>query len=131
VYLIDTNVWLERLLDHPQATAVEQFLAHTPTTALFLTDFAFHSLAIILLRLKKPTLWRTFLHDTMIDGHVGLLSVLPQEMLRLNEVMDAYGLDFDDAYQYTAAETHDLTVISYDTDFDRTPRGRKTPSDFL
>lgn len=67
----------------------------------------------------------------MIDGHVGLLSVLPQEMLRLNEVMDAHGLDFDDAYQYTAAETHDLTVISYDTDCDRTPRGRKTPSDFL
>lgn len=102
MYLIDTNVWLERLLDHPQATAVEQFLTHTPTTALFLTDFAFHSLAIILLRLKKPTLWRTFLQDTMIDGHVGLLSVLPQGMLRLNEVMDAYRLDFDDAYQYTA-----------------------------
>ena len=51
-------------------------------------------------------------------------------MLHLNEVMDAHGLDFDDAYQYTAAEPHDLTVISYETDFDRTPRGRKTPSDF-
>jgi hypothetical protein len=40
-------------------------------------------------------------------------------------------LDFDDAYQYVAAEKHDLTLISFDADFDRTERGRKTPADIL
>ena len=41
------------------------------------------------------------------------------------------GLDFDDAYQYVAAETHNLTLVSFDADFDRTERGRKTPADVL
>jgi len=39
-----------------------------------------------------------------------------------------FGLDFDDAYQYTAAEKYNLTLLSFDTDFDRTARGRKTPA---
>ena len=40
----------------------------------------------------------------------------------------AYRLDFDDAYQYVAAEFHGLTLVSLDVDFDRTPRGRLTPA---
>ncbi len=36
-------------------------------------------------------------------------------------------LDFDDAYQYTVAGKFDLIIVSFDHDFDRTPRGRKTP----
>jgi hypothetical protein len=42
-----------------------------------------------------------------------------------------FRLDFDDAYQYVAAEKHDLTLVSFDADFDRTDRGRKTPVDVL
>jgi predicted nucleic acid-binding protein len=41
------------------------------------------------------------------------------------------GLDFDDAYQYVAAEKRDLTLVSFDSDFDRTRRGRKTPGEVL
>ncbi|MCF6148000.1 MAG: PIN domain-containing protein [Candidatus Kuenenia sp.] len=33
----------------------------------------------------------------------------------------------DDAYQYAVAEKYGLTLVSFDTDFDRTARGRKTP----
>ena len=29
------------------------------------------------------------------------------------------------------AEKHDLTLVSFDADFDRTDRGRKTPADIL
>jgi len=43
--------------------------------------------------------------------------------------MDEFKLDFDDAYQYIAAEKYDLTIVSFDSDFDRTTRGRKTPSE--
>ena len=45
--------------------------------------------------------------------------------------MREFNLDFDDAYQYTAAEKHDLTIVSFDADFDRTKRGRKTPWEVL
>ena len=38
-----------------------------------------------------------------------------------------YQLDFDDAYQYVAAAKHGYILVSFDGDFDRTERGRKTP----
>ncbi|GAI81133.1 unnamed protein product [marine sediment metagenome] len=40
-----------------------------------------------------------------------------------------YSLDFDDAYQYVVAEKNGLTIISFDADFDRTEKGRKTPGE--
>lgn len=44
---------------------------------------------------------------------------------------ERFRLDFDDAYQYVAAEKHNLTLVSLDADFDRTERGRKTPTQIL
>jgi predicted nucleic acid-binding protein len=35
---------------------------------------------------------------------------------------------FDDAYQYAVADEYDLTIVSFDTDFDKTTRGRQPPS---
>jgi predicted nucleic acid-binding protein len=46
-------------------------------------------------------------------------------------VAERFNLDFDDAYQYTAAEKYDLTLVSFDSDFDHTERGRKTPAEVL
>jgi len=40
-------------------------------------------------------------------------------------------LDFDDAYQYAAAEKYILTLVSYDRDFDGTELGRTTPAKVL
>jgi len=40
-----------------------------------------------------------------------------------------FGLDFDDAYQCAAADHYGLTIVSFDSDFDRTEKGRKTPDD--
>jgi len=39
-----------------------------------------------------------------------------------------FNLDFDDAYQYALAECYGFAIVSFDTNFDRTERGRKTPS---
>jgi len=39
-----------------------------------------------------------------------------------------FNLDFDDAYQYAVAEKHDLTIVSFDSDFDGTTRGRREPA---
>ena len=50
---------------------------------------------------------------------------------QINLVMGEFNLDFDDAYQYVAAEKNDSIIVSLDTDFDRTERGRKTPWEVL
>jgi len=53
MYLLDTNIWLERLLGQPKANEVGRLLSLIPSNEIFITDFAFHSLCVILIRLKK------------------------------------------------------------------------------
>jgi hypothetical protein len=53
MYLVDTNVWLERLLDQARSEEVGQFLNHVPSNQLLITDFAFHSICVVLTRLGQ------------------------------------------------------------------------------
>jgi hypothetical protein len=48
MYLIDTNVWLERLLDQVRSEEAGHFLAEVPSEHLAMTDFSFHSVGLIL-----------------------------------------------------------------------------------
>jgi predicted nucleic acid-binding protein len=52
-------------------------------------------------------------------------------MERVVGVMATFGLDFDDAYQYVAAEREQATLVSFDKDFDKTEQGRQTPGQVL
>jgi len=52
-YLVDTNVWLERLLGQKQSQVVHQFLRLFPVSELFVSDFSIHSIGVILLRYHK------------------------------------------------------------------------------
>jgi predicted nucleic acid-binding protein len=53
MYLVDTNVWLERLLAQQRAAEVARFLNDTPSENLWITDFSFHSIGVLLTRLKQ------------------------------------------------------------------------------
>ncbi|MBC7262557.1 MAG: type II toxin-antitoxin system VapC family toxin, partial [Chloroflexi bacterium] len=124
MYLIDTNVWLERLLHQEHSDEIGQFLSYTPSERLFTTDFSLHSIGIVMHRLKRLDALLSFIQDVFIDGAVALIHLGPEDMYRLVRTMDQYNLDFDDAYQYVAAEKYDLTIVSLDSDFDRTEKGR-------
>lgn len=52
-------------------------------------------------------------------------------MERLVAVGRDHRLDFDDAYQYVAAELNDVLLVSFDGDFDNTELGRITPTEAL
>jgi predicted nucleic acid-binding protein len=80
--------------------------------------------------LQKHKLFDSFLDDLVIDG-IGILSLKPNELKKLGAVSQAFHLDFDDAYQYAVAEKYDYTLVSFDSDFDNTKRGRKTPAEVL
>ena len=131
VYLVDTNVWLERLLDQERSEEVGRFLDQIPPAQYCLTEFAFHSIGITLIRLAKKDLLLKFVRDTISDQTVVLVRLGPEDIERVVAATERFKLDFDDAYQYVAAEKHDLTLVSLDADFDRTDRGRKTPADVL
>jgi len=86
---------------------------------------------VVLSRLGKKEVLLQFVRDAFVEGAVALVSLQPDEMEFLVEVMSKFKLDFDDAYQYVAAEKHDVVIVSFDSDFDRTERGRKSPGDLL
>jgi len=131
MYLVDTNIWLERLLNQEKADEVAQFLSKIPSEHLMMTDFTFHSIGVILSRHNEQETLQRFTQDVLIDGAVTLVSLEPTDIQRLIETMTEYKFDFDDAYQYVAAEKYSVDLISFDSDFDRAERGRKTPLQVL
>lgn len=126
---MDTNVWLERILDQAKSEEVGQFLDRTPTERLFISDFAFHSIGIILTKLNRSAAFLTFVNDVLLDGNVTEVRLGPDEMPEVVRVMNTFSLDFDDAYHYVIAEKYDLAIVSFDGDFDRTQIGRKAPAE--
>ncbi len=43
-YLVDTNIWLERLLDQDKSYVVSKFLDLVPAIQIFISDFTVHSI---------------------------------------------------------------------------------------
>ena len=124
--LLDTNIFLEAVFNQPQALNA-RLLLNNPRHNLFISDFGLHSVGVQLLRRRGHQRWRRFLHELIIPGQVAVLVLPNAELLRVTDVAQQYHLDFDDAYQYVTAEHYQLTLVSFDSDFDRTPRGRQTP----
>lgn len=131
MWLLDTNIWLERLLGQEQAEVVGELLDTLNTAELCMTDFTLHSIGVICGRLRQRSVFSQFVQDVLIDGGVLLVRVPPEAMGRVVEVMATFGLDFDDAYQYVAAEREQATLVSFDRDFDKTEQGRQTPGQVL
>lgn len=131
MYLVDTNLWLERLLDQVRSEEVGQFLERVAPERLFITDSSFHSIGVVLDRLQRTDVLLHFVRDVFVEGGVTLIHLDPDDTSRLVDVISATKLDFDDAYQYTAAEKYDLSIVSFDGDFDRTERGRRVPAQVL
>ena len=131
MYLVDTNVWLERLLEQERAEEVKRFLDSVSSDQLAITDVSFHSIGVILNRLNRREGLLRFVQDTLIDGAVRLIRLSPADTQRQVNIIEQLRLDFDDAYQYVMAEQYSLTMVSFDSDFDQTPRGRKTPAEIL
>ena len=75
--------------------------------------------------------FKQFLDDLIVTGGTRLLRLSTQDMEIIPTVAQQFGLDFDDAYQYVLADKYDLEIVSFDSDFDRTKKGRKTPNEIL
>ena len=131
VYLLDTNIILELLLDQDRADQVAAFLKQAAPDSLHISEFSLYSLGVILLRLKRFDLFLRSVKDLFLSEAIGLLRLGAEDMAKVSEVAQAFDLDFDDSYQYVAAEKFNLELLSFDRDFDRTPRGRKTLEEIL
>jgi predicted nucleic acid-binding protein len=124
--LLDTNVFLEIFLEQDQAAEARSLLSRGDDHEFFTSDFSVHSIGLLLFRRKQHQAFRLFLKDVLLTASASLLSLGVADMDSIVAAAQRFNLDFDDAYQYVAAEKYDLTLVSLDDDFDRTERGRQT-----
>src|SRR3990172_6352038 len=126
--LIDTNILLEIILEQEKADEARALLSRTDDQWLCMSDFGLHSIGLLLVRRKQPDIFRQFVQDMIVDGGVAVSSLAAEDMESVLEASEKFNLDFDDAYHYAVAGKHGLILVSFDADFDRTQRGRRTPS---
>lgn len=131
MYLLDTNIFLELLLDQKESESVRALLSSKDPDDLSISDLAFHSIGIILYQKNAAHLFSDFVRDLLGEGGITIFALGSEDMERLEHVATTFNLDFDDAYQYVVAERFGLVLVSFDADFDRTDRKRVIPSGIL
>jgi len=131
MYLIDTSIFLEILLEQEKANEAEKFLREVPAERLHISDFSLYSIGIILFKLRKHGTFSEFVEDVFVNGGIALLRL---SFLDFEEVVKAskrFDLDFEDAYQYVLAKKYNLKIVSFNSDFDRTDTERVLPAQVL
>lgn len=114
MYLIDTNIFLEILLDQDKKIVCQDFISNHSEN-IFISDFSFHSIAIILFRYKKLNILREFYSDVISQIQIVTLPASQYEILI--ERATQLELDFDDLYQYSIAKHFNLSIVTMDADF--------------
>lgn len=116
-FLLDSNIWLERLLEQEKSEEVGQLLATVPAHQLGISDFSLHSIGVILFKLKRAELFNRFITDLFSEGNVMLYRLSVNEHVTLLDVSSRYNLDFDDSYQYQLTKRNGLEFVTFDSDF--------------
>lgn len=129
--LLDTNIFLELILEQKKSQEVRDLLLQMDRYEFFVTDFSTHSIGLILFRRSQYQMFLKFLDDVFVEGGVTILGLNLEDLREAVNNSQQFKLDFDDVYQYVAAEKYGLTLVSFDADFDRTKLGRKTPEEVL
>ena len=126
MYLIDSNIFLEVLLEQEKSNQVKKFIISASLNDLFISNFSLHSICIVLLKENQTAKLVLFLNEA-IKGKIKVLSVETNLLDIVVNNANKFNLDFDDAYQYTAAKTYNLQLVSFDKDFDKTDIKRIEP----
>ena len=131
MYLVDTNIWLEILLEQKKSREAKLFFEKVETENIHITEFSIYSIGIILSRYKKIDVLRNFIFDLIYESSVDVIRLKDNDHFKIIEAIDNYSLDFDDAYQYVAAKKMNLKLISFDSDFNKTPEKRMLPGQII
>jgi len=100
-YLLDTNIFLEIILEQDRSQEAKAFLTNSEDSLLYISDYSLHSIGNLLFRRNKHEIFRDFVLDITENMGLQILTLYPEDL------------------------------VSFDKDFDRTDRGRKTPQELL
>jgi predicted nucleic acid-binding protein len=129
--LVDTNVFLELLLNQAKAADCASFLERIEQgqSQGFVTDFTIHSLAVILERTGHGSMLPQLFASLSAFRGLTVLHASLSEQSDVAAFAIEVGLDFDDGYQAYFAHRMNVPIISYDHHFDGIAQ-RKEPADF-
>lgn len=112
--LIDTNIFLEILLDQEKKEECKYFLNNNINN-LCISDFSSHSIGVILFRFRKAKIFEKFLNDIL--PRVSLVSLPKVAYKDIIALSKNYNLDFDDSYQGAIAKELDCRIMTMDQVF--------------
>jgi predicted nucleic acid-binding protein len=121
-YLVDTNIFLEILLNQDRKEDCKMFLEKN-IKKLFISDFSLHSIGVILFRNKKEKIFNMFVTDIL--QNIEILSLTKFKYSYLDDIKKKYQLDFDDSYQLAIAQDHNLEIATMDFDFKKVSDNQK------
>jgi predicted nucleic acid-binding protein len=100
---------LEVMLEQSQADTVRALLVRSDAHEFFLSDYALHSIGLLLCRRKLHQAFRQFLSDMIRQAGTRVVSLAVDELEQVAEISQRYELDVDDADQYVVSERHPVS----------------------
>ena len=131
MFLIDTNIFLEVLLDQKRADECESFIQklNSGILAAYVSSFTIHSIEVILEKNNKLEILKLFLKDILESKGLKRIDTTTSEEIKALEIIQKLKLDFDDAINYYICKSLNLEIISFDKHFDKTDIKRLDPVD--
>lgn len=127
MFLLDTNIFLEWMLNRERADDVQAMLDRIDPSELAISDFSLFSIGIIYSRHGRLSDYLTFLNRDILEKGIRVMPLPLENHGIMVDAAEKYGLDFDDAYQYALASLYGYRLVSFDHHFDRTDKGRLEP----
>lgn len=120
MYLFDTNIFLEILLDQEKAGLCRASLEGVNEQRRgWVTSFSLHAIEVILERAGRLEIVRRFLTDLSQDRLFSRYETTTEEELEIARLAPKLSLDFDDTLQYYVAKKRNLSLVTLDRDFRR------------
>lgn len=80
--ILDTNIFLELLLEQRKKAVVEKLLSEVSATELYVSDFSVYSIGIRMVKMKLFDQYDRFVEDTLMSGNTRMLGLLMRSCLR-------------------------------------------------
>ena len=129
--LLDTNTFLELLLDQKRATECEELLQRISRgkTESAVTHFTVHAVETVIGDAKSLT---AFLGNLEHSSGLSIYDMNVSDELTAALIMEKIGLDFDHTLQYYVAKKLGVdALVSFDKHFDKVDIRRLEPRDLL
>lgn len=133
MYFIDTNIFLELILNQSQAGPCRELFKKIENGLdCACSHFSIYSICINLERKKMGRQARVFLEYLLSLENLRITNLSVEDDLQILETAKNTGLDFDDSLQYVVSQQAGCEkIITFDTDYEKAGIATLRPSEVL